>query len=162
MCVDEFKFPLGERALRPISRSALADPFSRSSHLLLIFASPIAPTVAMERGWPQQGGAMQVLIVTFRLEGLAEAEYYRGCDRDAPAFTDIPGMIAKVWIADPTTNTYGGVYTFRDRESLEAYLASDLFRAIQEAPEFASVTAKTFAVLGGPTRVTHGAAVQAV
>lgn len=105
---------------------------------------------------------MQVLTVTFGLEGLTEAEYYRGCDRDAPAFADIPGMIAKVWIADPATNTYGGVYTFRDRESLEAYLASDLFRAIQEVPQFAGVTAKTFAVLEGPTRVTHGAAVQAV
>ncbi len=105
---------------------------------------------------------MQVLIVTFGLEGLTEAEYYRGCDSDAPAFADIPGMIAKVWIAEPATNTYGGVYTFRDRESLEAYLASDLFRAIQEAPEFAGVTAESFAVLGGPTRLTHGAAVQAV
>lgn len=104
---------------------------------------------------------MHVLIVTFGLEGLTEAEYYRGCDRDAPAFADIPGMIAKVWIADPATNTYGGVYTFCDRESLDAYLASGLFRAIQEAPAFAGVRAETFAVLEGPTQVTHGAAVQA-
>jgi hypothetical protein len=105
---------------------------------------------------------MQVLIVTFGLEGLTEAEYYRGCDQEAPAFADIPGMLAKVWIADPATNTYGGVYTFRDAESLESYVASDLFRAIPEAPAFVGVAAKRFTVLEGPTRVTHGALVQAV
>ncbi|HEV2071322.1 MAG TPA: YdhR family protein [Acidimicrobiales bacterium] len=104
---------------------------------------------------------MQILIVTFGLEGLSEAEYYRGCDSEAPTFADIPGMIAKVWIADPDTNTYGGVYTFRDPESLEAYLGCDLFRAMQEAPEFTGLTAKRFAVLEGPTRITHGAAVHA-
>lgn len=105
---------------------------------------------------------MQVLMVTFGLEGLTEAEYYRGCDQDAPAFADIPGMIAKVWIADPLTKTYGGVYTFRDAESLESYVASDLFRAMQETPEFVRIATKKFAVLEGPTRVTHGALVQAV
>lgn len=46
---------------------------------------------------------MQVLIVQFPLEGITEAEYYRGCDEQAPLFADIPGLIAKVWIASAET-----------------------------------------------------------
>jgi hypothetical protein len=97
---------------------------------------------------------MQVLIVTFRLEGMTEAEYYRGCDEEAPAFVEIPGLIAKIWLADPATNTYGGVYTLQDRASLDAYLASDLFRSIGETPGVAGLTVQRFGALEGPTRVT--------
>jgi hypothetical protein len=104
---------------------------------------------------------MHALIVTFRLEGMTEAQYYRECDEVAPAFAEIPGLIAKTWLADRATNTYGGVYTFRDEASPRAYLASDLFRSIGETPGLAGVSGRTFAVLEGPTRVTHGWAVQA-
>jgi len=105
---------------------------------------------------------MQVLIVTFRLEGMTEAEYYRGCDEEAPAFADIPGLISKTWLADPASNTYGGVYTFGDQASVDAYLASDLFRSIGETPGLAGITVHSFGVLEGPSRVTHGWAVQTV
>ena len=103
---------------------------------------------------------MQVLMVTFGLDGVSEAEYYRGCDEEAQAFADVPGMIAKVWLADPGTNTYGGIYTFRDAGSLEDYLASDLFRSIEEADEFSDVAVQRFAALEGPTRITHGWSLQ--
>lgn len=97
-----------------------------------------------------------MLVVTLRLEGMNEAEYYRGCDVEAPAFAEIPGMIGKIWLADPTNNIYGGVYSFRDAESLDRYLGSDLFRSIEETPEFVDLTAQRFGVLEGPTRSTHG------
>lgn len=99
---------------------------------------------------------MDVLIVTFGLEGMTEAEYYLGCDAEAPAFADIPGLIAKVWLADPGTNTYGGVYTFTDSASLDAYMGSDLFRSIGATPQFTNVTARRFAAIEGATRVTRG------
>lgn len=105
---------------------------------------------------------MHVLVVTFVLEGITEAEYYRGCDEEAPAFADIPGLIAKVWLADPASNRYGGVYTFRDQASLEAYVASELFRSIGETPGLVGVDVQRFGVLEGPTRTTHGWAVQTV
>lgn len=99
---------------------------------------------------------MHSLIVTFELQNMSEAEYYRGCDEDAPAFANVPGLIAKIWLADGADNTYGGIYTFRDRASLDAYLASDLFRSIQDAPEFVNLKVQSFDVLEGPTRLTHG------
>ena len=33
----------------------------------------------------------------------------------------MPGLLSKHWPADEETNTYGGVYVWRDREAMEAY-----------------------------------------
>jgi hypothetical protein len=100
---------------------------------------------------------MNILIVTFRLQGMPAAEYSRACEELAPHFAAVPGLISKVWLADPVTNTYGGVYTFRNREALDAYLASELFRSLAGMPGLGEVTVQDFGVLEGPTRVTRGA-----
>ncbi len=105
---------------------------------------------------------MDVLVVYFGLDGLSEADYRQGCESEAPAFADIEGLLAKIWLADSASNTYGGVYTFRDRAALEEYLASDTFREIGATPGIVDLTAKTFGVLEGPTRITGGQAVQTV
>jgi hypothetical protein len=46
-------------------------------------------------------------------------------------------------------------------ESLQDFLASDVVRGIKEMPGFTALSAKTFGVLEGPTRITHGAPVHA-
>lgn len=101
---------------------------------------------------------MHVQIVTFHLEGLSDADFRRDCDEWAPAFAAVPGMLSKVWLADPAGNTYGGVYTWRDRQAMEDYQASALFQAVKADPRLAGLTSVDFAVLEGPTRVTHGLA----
>lgn len=68
---------------------------------------------------------MEILIVNFRPEGMREAEYYRLCAGVAPAFAQVPGLISKVWLANSATNSYGGVYTFRDRGAQEDFVSSD-------------------------------------
>ena len=100
---------------------------------------------------------MNVLIVTFRLEATAAAEYSRTCEALAPRFAAVPGLISKVWLADPATKTYGGVYRFRDRQALDAYLASELFASLAGLPGLGEVMAQAYGVLEGPTRVTRGA-----
>jgi Putative mono-oxygenase ydhR len=104
---------------------------------------------------------MNVLIVTFRLEATAAAEYSRTCEALAPRFAAVPGLISKVWLADPATRNYGGVYTFRDPEALDAYLASDLFASVAGMPGLGEVAVQAFGVLDGPTRVTRGASMAA-
>lgn len=103
---------------------------------------------------------MEVLIVNFGLEGISEAEYYHGADEDAPAFAGIPGLITKLWLAEPDKNSYGGIYLFRDAESLDAYVASDLFRSVKKHPAFKNISVTRFGILEGPTRVTHGGVLQ--
>ena len=63
---------------------------------------------------------METLIVTFRLTGLDDAAYRANVEATAPIFLDVPGLLGKTWLADPASQTYGGVYAFADRQSLEA------------------------------------------
>ena len=99
---------------------------------------------------------MHVQIVTFTLENLTEAEFRTLCDQLAPAFAAIPGLLSKVWLADPVANTYGGVYTWQSQAAMEAYMQSELFDNVANHPQLANVTSKDFSILEAPTRVTHG------
>lgn len=101
---------------------------------------------------------MHIQVVTFQLQEMSDAEFRALCDELAPAFVDVPGLISKVWLADRASNTYGGVYTFRDAAACAAYVASELFGAVKGHPSFADVMSREFGVLEGPTVVTHGAA----
>ena len=99
---------------------------------------------------------MHIQITTFNLEGISEEDYRKLCETVAPAFADLPGLISKTWLANPETNTYGGVYVWRDREAMEAYEKTDLFKGLGANPHFENVSVKDFAVLEDPTHVTRG------
>ena len=61
----------------------------------------------------------------------------------------------KTWLADEPTDTYGGVYTWNDRQAMEAFADTELFKGFVADPHFIDITARDFAVLDGPTAVTH-------
>ena len=96
---------------------------------------------------------MHIQIINFRLVDLTPEGYGALCDHLAPSFADIPGLLARVWLADDATGTYGGVYTWQDRAAMEA---ANVFAIVQVHPNFADATTHDFAILEGPTRVTHG------
>ena len=98
---------------------------------------------------------MMLLVVTFGLTGVSDADYRDACEQEAPAFASVPGLVSKAWVASEATNTYGGVYTFVDRASLDAYIGSDLFRSIGDDASVENLTTQTFDVLEGASRVTH-------
>lgn len=50
---------------------------------------------------------MHAQIITYQLKDLSSEEYAKICDSLAPIIAGQAGLIAKVWIADPATNTYG-------------------------------------------------------
>jgi heme-degrading monooxygenase HmoA len=101
---------------------------------------------------------VHIQIINFHLEGLTEADFRAHADEVAPAFAELPGLISKVWLANRTTNTYGGVYTWATREAMDEYAKSDLFRAVATNPNLADVTSIDFNVLEDPTSVTRGLA----
>ncbi len=98
---------------------------------------------------------MHAQIITFRLVNMDESGYRAACAEMAPAFADLPGLQAKVWLADPATGTYGGVYLFRDREAMESYAASELFATVAAFPHFADIAARDFAVYDDLTQLTQ-------
>lgn len=101
---------------------------------------------------------MNVLVVTFHLEGITEADYLGACNQLAPAISEAPGLIGKTFIANAPTNTYGGVYFWRDQESLEAFKRSDIWQAVATNPALVGTVAQEFGVLEEPSRVTRGLA----
>jgi quinol monooxygenase YgiN len=101
---------------------------------------------------------MQILIVSFALEGLSADDFRAGCVEIAPAFAAVPGLRSKTWLASPETNTWGGVYLFDDRAALDAYLQSPLFAEVRANPAFVDQRMATFEVLEEPSAITGSAA----
>lgn len=100
---------------------------------------------------------MNILLITFRLDGMTAAEYRELAARIAPAFAEIPGLVAKTWLADDEAGIFGGVYTFRDGAAVTAYLDSDLLAQAAATPGLTGFTSSVFGVLAGPSAVTRGA-----
>jgi quinol monooxygenase YgiN len=97
---------------------------------------------------------MYALIITFELNDLSAEAYRAQCEQVAPHFASLPGLTAKIWLADPAANTYGGIYLWRDREALEQYLVSDTFGSLVANPRFTNLRTRDFPVLDGVTMAT--------
>jgi Putative mono-oxygenase ydhR len=96
-----------------------------------------------------------IQIVTFQLAGLEPGAYRAHAEAAAPAFTQIPGLRAKAWLANPYTNTYGGLYAWESREAMEGYIRGPIFGALLTNPAMAEVTTRDFGVLEEPTEITR-------
>jgi heme-degrading monooxygenase HmoA len=99
-----------------------------------------------------------IQLINFQLKDMSDAEFRAACDELAPAFASVPGLLTKVWLANPEAGTYGSVYTWRSRDDMQAFQASELFAAVASHPNFAELSSKDFGVIEGPTRVTRGLA----
>ncbi len=99
---------------------------------------------------------MHILLINFALEGISEEQYGAQVESVAPAFAELPGLVSKTWLANEQTNTYGGVYVWQDREAMEDYKESDVYKEMMANPYFKDVSVRDFAVLEGPTRITRG------
>lgn len=100
---------------------------------------------------------MDVLIVNFKLDGISAETWEQRATQLAPKFAAMPDLLSKVWLADPETGTYGGAYLWRDRASLDAYLAGPVFGALDQLPGVHSIETRAFASLDAPTRISSGA-----
>ena len=96
-----------------------------------------------------------IQIVTFQLAGLEPDVYRAHCEASAPAFTEIPGLRAKAWLANPSMNTYGGVYAWESREAMKSYVSGPIFGGLLANPRMAHVTTREFDVLERPTEITR-------
>ena len=72
----------------------------------------------------------------------------------ASAFAEVPGLISKTWLSDQEGNTYGGVYTWENRQAMEAFGETEFFQGVAGNPNFVNFSSKSFGVLEGPSKVT--------
>jgi hypothetical protein len=96
-----------------------------------------------------------IQIVTFQLAGLDPDAYRKHAEAVAPKFAEIRGLRAKAWLANPSSNTYGGLYAWESRAAMEAYVGGPIFGALLANPKMAHVTTRDFALIERPTEITR-------
>ena len=99
---------------------------------------------------------MHIQVVNFNLKDLSDRDFRQASSDLAPMFAAVPGLLSKFWLADEQSNTYGGVYFWRDRAAMEEFADSDLFKAVVTNPNLANLTSKDFGIQDGPSRTTAG------
>lgn len=101
------------------------------------------------------GCGMHVQVVTFGLNGITEDEYHEACGDETATFAALPGLVSKTWLRNAETNSYGGMYLWRDRESCEQYKAGEVFKSIQSDPTLGNVTSQDFEVFEDLSKATQ-------
>jgi heme-degrading monooxygenase HmoA len=98
---------------------------------------------------------MVIQVVNFNLEGITHEEYMGAAKEVAPAFKELSGLRSKVWLSDEENNTYGGVYTWEDHQSMENYLNSSFYdEVLGDNPAFVNITYKAYEILEELTSIT--------
>ncbi len=98
---------------------------------------------------------MFVQVVMYSLDGITEEQYLDVANGLAPRTSNLPGLLAKVWLENEANNRYGAVYFWDDAESMERFASTDLFEG--RAPEFAELRIEEFKVLERLTAMTQPA-----
>jgi len=96
---------------------------------------------------------MRIRIVTFAL-GAPGQDYTRLATEIAPAFTSWPGLLAKWWLGDVASGTYGGVSLFASRRDADRSRETDLFAGMFADPALKHITVREYDVLDAPTAIT--------
>ena len=100
---------------------------------------------------------MQAQLITYHLTDISQAEYLKQMvEADAPVLAKVQGLMSKVWLADEERNTYGGFYLWEDRTAMEAFMHSDLVKAVVSRPFVKNVSSVDFEVNENASRVTRG------
>lgn len=97
---------------------------------------------------------MHAQVVTFGLNGITEAQFHEAAGADAQTFANLPGLLGKVWLRNPETNTYGGVYLWADQETYESYVKGEIFNAIKSDQNLKNVESRDFGVFDDLSSIT--------
>ena len=100
---------------------------------------------------------MQAQLITYHLSDISQAEYLKQMvEPDAPVLAKVRGLMSKVWLADEEKNTFGGFYLWENRAAMEAFMHSDLVKAVVSRPFVKNVSSVDFEVNENDSRVTRG------
>jgi hypothetical protein len=102
-----------------------------------------------------RGCGMQALFVNFNVPGKSVEGVVELLEPLVPAFSELPGLLAKIWLANGDDNRYGALYLWRDQEALDNFLASDLWKNVGSHPALANFDIRPFAVVEDFTKATQ-------
>ena len=99
---------------------------------------------------------MHIHIINFNLSGINRSEYEAAASELTTAFSEIPGLKRKHWLANEDNNTFGGVYIFDTKESHDAFVESELYAGVRGNPSFSNFTGKSFENIDNLAKHTRG------
>ncbi|WP_052288621.1 YdhR family protein [Leptolyngbya iicbica] len=98
----------------------------------------------------------KILQITFRNpNGGSEAAQKAAWER-AHQIAAWPGLLWKVWIAQPSEAVYGGLYLFVDEASAQAYLQGPVVAGMRSLPGMSDFSAQLFEVNEPLSAITRG------
>ena len=97
---------------------------------------------------------MHAQVITFGLNGITEEQWHEAAGAEAPTFAALPDLLAKVWLRDPETNTYGGLYVWADREACERYIKGEIFNALKADQHLKNFESRDFGVFDDLSSIT--------
>ena len=100
---------------------------------------------------------MHAQLITYQLEDISQPEYVKQMvEPDAPVLANVPGLISKVWLADEDKNAFGGFYLWDNKTAMEAFMHSDLVKAVVSRPFVKNVSSVDFEVNQNASFITRG------
>jgi len=73
----------------------------------------------------------------------------------AQPIADSKGLKWKVWLHNSEEKSCGGVYLFKDDDSVKAYLDSEIVKGLASNPALSNLSVKVFDVLPDHSKVTR-------
>jgi hypothetical protein len=102
--------------------------------------------------------SQKILQINFKFH-VSRAEYEAAVTTPlAGPIAAMPGLLWKVWLMNEVEQEAGGIHLFKDRESLNAYLNSEIVAAIVSNPILSDFSVKQFEVMRDVSEVTRGLA----
>jgi len=83
-------------------------------------------------GGPHETEPMVAELVSFASR-LDDSAILRTIDERIPQYRAVPGLIQKIYIHDPQTLDYGGIYVWESEAALRAFRSSGLARTLAAA-----------------------------
>jgi hypothetical protein len=100
---------------------------------------------------------MQAQLITYQLKDISQADYLKQMvEPDAPVLAKVPGLISKVWLTDEAKNSFGGFYLWENRAAMEAFMHSDLVKAVVSRPFVQNVSSVDYEVNQKASSITRG------
>ena len=100
---------------------------------------------------------MHAQLITYQLKNISQPDYLKQMvEPDAPILANVKGLISKAWLTDVDKNTFGGFYLWQNKEAMEAFMHSDLVKAVVSRPYVTNVTSVDFDVNETASKITRG------
>lgn len=99
--------------------------------------------------------AKTILQINFRFNVTLD-EYTATVKELAGQFAQLDGLEWKVWIMNEARKEAGGIYLFKDQDSLDKYLGGPLAKSVVSHPALADFSVRQFEVMPDITAITRG------